>query len=122
MTTTPDRRRSSTPDAGGHLLPAAPAEPELTAEWRVRYFFTSAKADEVTPPITEEEARNLASRLRHVAWVVERRMVGPWHPTSSVQRNRVVREDVDRDDPADLHPNAADLEPDDDGADEEARG
>jgi hypothetical protein len=110
----PDRRLS-TPDAGGHLLPAAAAQPELTAEYRLRIFFTSVQADQVTPVITEQEAQELASRLQHSAWVVERRMVGPWLPTSTPQRNRVVRDEVD---PAHLHPNAAS----DDGAEGQAGG
>ena len=113
----PRRRRTSDtaqPDAGGHLLPTAPAEPELTAEHRLRMFFTSVAADQVTPVITEQEAEELASRLQHCAWVIERRMVGPWSPTSAPQRNRVVRDEVGADD---LHPNAV---PDDHGVDDQA--
>ena len=120
--TKPADRRLSTPDAGGHLFPAAPAEPALTAEYRLRFFFTSVEADQVTPPITEEEALTIAARLRHVAWVIERRTVGPWAPTSTPQRNRQVRDAVDPDDLADLHPNATLDVPDDDGVDDQAEG
>lgn len=101
------RRPDAQPDAGAHLYPVGDAQPRLTPEYRLRFFSTSTVGGvHVTPAITLDEAESIASRLQRVAWVIERRMTGPWQPTSAPQRNRQVRDTVDPDDPHDLHPDA----------------